>query len=312
MILNQKIQTNVTYKGVTAETAMLTLMKAMKLYEESLIRKELSQETIRGYQVDLKQYREFMMGSSNTPVFVSQITETSILTFVDELKKKNLVATSLNRKINSISNFCKFAVKKKWLAINPAEDVDRFKTKKKERDFLTIQEVQQIVEAIKTPIIQYVVILMSNTGLRISEAISLQMKDVDFENKVIHVIEGKGGKDRDIPMSQSLKEALLHYVKEVRPQVTSLYFFATKKTGSISQQYINKELKQTAKDLGIEKTVTSHVLRHSFASQLVKTDTHVSIIQRLLGHADVRTTSIYMHAEQEDLHDAVNAIKFLK
>lgn len=148
--------------------------------------------------------------------------------------------------------------------------------------------------------------------LRVSEATNLQLKDVDFVNRVIHVIEGKGGKNRDVPMNESLAKILQDYLETVRPEGNSLLFFATEKTGAISQQYINRKLKETCKKINLGKVVTSHILRHSFASQLVKTDTHVAHIQRLLGHADVRTTSVYMHAEYRDLADAVNSINFIK
>lgn len=299
---------NTMYKLVPAPT----LTDGALQYMNILKRKEMSSETIRGYQVDLRQFNKFLLGESNTPVFVNQITEENIELFVDQLVKKDLKPASINRKINAISSFCNFGVKKRWLAYNPANDVDRVKGKSKERTFLTISEMQQLIEAIEHPIIQTVAILMSNTGLRVSEATNLQLKDVDFEKRVIHVIEGKGGKDRDVPMNEALAAKLKDYLLNIRPMVQSLFFFATKKTGMVSQQYVNRTIKETCRTIGQEKEVTSHVLRHSFASQLVKTSTHVSHIQRLLGHADVRTTSIYMHAEQQDLADAVNTINFLK
>lgn len=288
-----------------------TFVQAEQLFKEYMEKKQRRPETIRGYLVDLKQFRELLIGSSNTPVFISQISEVAIEQYIEDLRRKGITAKSINRKINSISSFCNFAVKQRWLSHNPANEVERQKTLTKERDFLKVDEVQKIINHLTSPIIKYVVILMSNTGLRVNEAISLKLEDVDLVERVVHVINGKGGKDRDVPISEALATELEFYLENIRPDVFSLYFFATQRTGRISQQYINRVLKETAKELGINKTVTSHVLRHTFASQLVKTDTHVSIIQRLLGHADVRTTSIYMHADQSDLQAAVNTINIL-
>lgn len=299
-----------TVRTLATDIPMLT--KAADAFLMDIKRKELSDETFRGYQGDLKQFNKFLLGTSNIPVFLEQCTEEKIEEFIEELKSKGLKPASINRKLHAISSFCNFAVKKRWLSYNPALDVDSVKGKSKERIFLSVLEMQQLVEAIEQPIIKTVAILMSNTGLRVSEATNLQLKDVDFVNRVIHVIEGKGGKDRDVPMSEALANILQIYLETIRPNVKSLFFFATKRTGGISQQYINRELKKTCKKINLGKEVTSHIFRHSFASQLVKSDTHVSHIQRLLGHADVRTTSVYMHAEYRDLADAVNSINFIK
>ncbi|MDM5246436.1 tyrosine-type recombinase/integrase [Lysinibacillus sp. G4S2] len=297
-----------TENTVTDNIPMFSISKEMFL--ETLKNKQLSGETIRGYSVDLNQFQKFLIKDNNAPVFMESITTEAIEAYVKMLRKRKLTPTSINRKINSISYFCKFAIKKCWLSFNPADDVDRIRATRKERTFLKLEEIQAIVAKIPQVTIKYVVILMSNTGLRINEAINLRLQDVDFENKILHVIQGKGGKNRDVPLNDELIKHLTFYKDRHRSRTKSLNFFVTK-SGGISQQYVNQELKKAAKAAGIEKDVTSHVLRHSFASQLVQTDTHVAIISKLLGHADVRTTSIYMHADQEDLQQAVNTIKFL-
>ena len=279
---------------------------------QSLKYKQMSPQTIQGYAGDLKQFQHHLTGNSNAPAFVSSITEEKVESFKHSQIKKGLKAASVNRRINAVSSFCHFAVKKHWLPYNPAMDVDRVKGQKSKRTFLTTQEMQQLITNLKHPIIKYVVILMSNTGLRVSETANLRIQDVDFVQNMVHVIQGKGGKNRDVPMSPALKKELQHYLDHVRPETTSINFFATKKTGGISQQYINRVIKETCQSLDFSKEVTSHALRHSFASNLVKTDTHVAIISNLLGHADVRTTSVYMHADLTDLQKAVNTIEFLE
>lgn len=288
-----------------------TFTQAKSVFLQSLKCKQMSRQTIQGYDGDLKQFQQHLSGKSNAPVFVSSITEEKVEGFKQSQIKKGLSAASVNRRINAVSSFCQFAVKKHWLPYNPAMDVDRVKGQKPKRTFLTKQEMQQLITNMQHPIIKYVVILMSNTGLRVSEAANLRIQDVDFVQNLVHVIQGKGGKNRDVPMNPALKKELKYYLDYVRPETTSINFFATKKTGGISQQYINRVIKQTCLSLGFSKEVTSHALRHSFASNLVKTDTHVVVISNLLGHADVRTTSVYMHADLTDLQKAVNTIEFL-
>ncbi|ARD48845.1 tyrosine-type recombinase/integrase [Sporosarcina sp. P33] len=273
--------------------------------------KEMSMETIRGYEVDLNQFRQYLSKETNAPVFVDEITTEDLEEYQQSMQQRGLKPASINRKMNAVSSFFNYAVRKKWIGLNPAQYVERVKGKSAERCFLNAKEIQQIVEAMEHPIIKHLVIMMANTGLRVSECTNLTLHDVDFDEKVVRVIEGKGKKDRTVPMNDSLVQVMRAYLKKIRPKTNSLNFFATKKTGAISQQYVNRVLKQTCQKVGIQKDVTSHVLRHSFASQLVKTDTHVAIIQRLLGHADVRTTSVYLHANQSDLKQAVNSIGFL-
>lgn len=284
------------------------VLPTIKEFLERLKMKQRSQETIRSYEIDLRQFLESLKTASNGPVFVDQITSESIEAFVQSKIKENITATSINRKIYAISSYCNYLVLKRHLALNPCNEVERLQGKSKERVFLTADEVNQLIESLEQPIIKYVVILMSYTGLRIKEAINLRLKDVDLKKNVVQVINGKGGKNRTVPISVELNELLQHYLEHVRPETESINFFATAKTGSISQQYVNVALKKATKKAGIDKHITSHILRHSFASRLVQSNVHVAIIQRLLGHADVRTTSIYMHANQSELLDAVNHI----
>ncbi|MEK4712042.1 tyrosine-type recombinase/integrase [Sporosarcina sp. FSL K6-5500] len=289
----------------------LTLSQATIAFIEALKAKQMSNETVRGYSVDLKQLQGFLGKEANGPVFVDDISTEQLEAFQKTFQDRQCKTATVNRKINSVSSFFNYAVKKKWVPINPANDIERVKVQQAERIFLTKEEMHRIVENIDHPTVKYVVILMSNTGLRISECVHLTLTNVDLKKKVVHVIEGKGGKNRDVPMNDELVLAMKRYLADVRPNTSSVNFFALKKTGAVSQQYVNRVLKETCKNIGMKKDVTSHILRHSFASQLVKTDTHVAVIQRLLGHANIRTTSVYLHADQSDLEEAVNTIKFL-
>lgn len=287
-----------------------TLLDATQQFLQSLKLKNKSKETIKSYESRLKQLHAYLKKDKNAPVYVDMITEQKLdeLVFAD-IKLNKLSNRTINHKVSAISSFCTFAVRKGWLTYNPTSEFERLPIKKEERPFLTEDEIHKVIEHIKHPIGMHVIYLMVYTGLRISEATNLTLQHVDFEEKIIKVIDGKGGKDRKVPMNTELEKILQKYLKEVRPNVASLNFFATEKTGGISPQYVNRLLKEAAKSAGIGKNITSHALRHSFASMLVKNNLHVAIISKLLGHADVRTTSIYMHAHQSELENAVNTIK---
>lgn len=292
------------------QTPIPTFAQAQDEFLKTLRYKQKSIETIRAYKSRLNQLHQDLQKHVNGPVYIDMITEEALeecMCYDQEVRK--LTNKSINHKISSISSFCTFAVKKKWLSYNPALEIDRLPLKRQEKEFLTPEEIKQILAFVDHPIAKYVISLMAYTGLRISEAINLSLSDVDFQEKVIRVIDGKGGKDRKVPMSKDLEKVLQHYLQQERPMTPSTNFFATKKTGAMSPQYVNRLLKEAAKKAGIQKHITSHTLRHSFASMLVQQNLHVVVISKLLGHADVRTTSVYMHAQQSELQKAVNMIQ---
>lgn len=296
----------------TTKTQPVLYAVAMKQFIQSLRNRNMSQETIRGYSIDLKQLQKHLSAQKNGPIYLDEVTEEEVEAFHQSFRTAGMKPATLRRKLNSSSSFFNYAVKKKWISFNPAEDIDRVPVKQQERTFLNQGEIKALVKNIEHPIIQAFVTMMVHTGLRVSECANLQLKDVDFAKKEVCVIEGKGGKDRTVPMNPTLIQHMKNYLNTVRPATESVNFFATAKTGAVSPQYVNQHLKKAAESAGIEKHVTSHALRHSFASQLVQGDVHVAVIKDLLGHADVRTTSVYMHTDMSDMQEAVNALPFIQ
>ncbi|WP_240371382.1 tyrosine-type recombinase/integrase [Anoxybacteroides rupiense] len=293
------------------ETTSLLLNQAIPVFEEWLSMRGMSSETMRGYLVDINQFNRWMTSKSNSPVLVKAITVRHVEEFVSYLTNaRGCKPRTVNRKINALSTFFQCMKKKRILSENPLEDFERVKVPDSERIYLNREEVEAIIQAIDHPVLHYFAMTMAYTGLRVNECINLTLHDVNLEDGYIQVINGKGGKNRTVPMSDRLKSQLQTYLKFHRPKTDSLFFFALKKTGTVSDQYVNRILKEACKKAGITKHVTSHILRHSFASYLVKKDTHVAVIQRLLGHASVKTTSVYLHVHPNDLKEAVNQIDF--
>ncbi|KZZ85049.1 tyrosine-type recombinase/integrase [Bacillus sp. SJS] len=287
----------------------MLLLKAIELLKQNLIDKGRSKETIRGYIMDITMLDRFLTAKYNCPTYLEDLSEEDIESYLRMLRQeKEYQAASVNRHLNSIRVLCKLAYKKDWLKNDPCRNVEQLKCQRKERTYLSEEELDTLLGAIKHPLVQLAVRTMAYTGLRVSECTSLKLDDVDLTNGIIHVIAGKGNKDRLVPISEGLKPHLVEYVNGWRTQVPSHKFFATKKTGEISHQTINRILHETTYELGWKKKVTCHILRHSFASFLVSKNVNVVKISKLLGHADVRTTSVYMHTNTEELKEAVNLI----
>lgn len=293
------------------ETDDLLFGQAIKDFLDWAKRKGMREQTLRGYKVDMNQFQRWLAIEWNGPIFVDEVELKDIEGFIDYLaKEKNSKPRTINRKINALSTFFKTMRKKRVIDENPMEDFERIKVPHSERVYLTGEEIERIIQAVDHPVLHYFVLMMAYTGIRVNECIHLTLDDVNLEERYIDVINGKGGKNRRVPMNDRLVGHMRDYLETSRPETDSLYFFALKRTGTVSEQYVNRVLKEATEKIGFQKHVTSHILRHSFASHLVKQDTHVAVIQRLLGHADVRTTSVYMHVQQDDLADAINRIKF--
>lgn len=109
-------------------------------------------------------------------------------------------------------------------------------------------------------------------------------------------------------MNKNLRDILWDYLKYTRPAVDSDYFFALKKSGKVTPQYVNFILSETVKKLGWEKHVSAHILRHSFASNLIKNGVNIVYVQKLLGHSNLKVTSIYTHANMDELAKSVNML----
>jgi integrase/recombinase XerD len=281
--------------------------QAIEIFVKWGIAKKRSSETLRGYRIDMMQFNRYLTRKTNCPVFVDEIGVKEVEEFLEEMTEGRTAAT-LNRKINILSSFFKCMKSKKIVDENIMENFERLKNTEKERTFLTKEEIDSIINSVKHKVLKYFLTTMVYTGLRVKECRNLTLEDVDFESKTISVIEGKGGKNRTVPMNGKLASELQTYLEYYRPETDSLYFFALPKTGTVSTQYVNKALKEATEAAGITKTVTSHILRHSFASLLVKSGANIAVVSKLLGHSDLKTTSVYVHAHNDDLTEAVNKL----
>ena len=137
---------------------------------------------------------------------------------------------------------------------NIAALLEPVKVKQKERDFLTEDEFEALADAIKHPVVKTVVQTLFYTGGRISEITSLKLDEVDLKERVIHIIEGKGGKDRDIPINDKLYKILQNYIENIR-EADSDRFFALERTGKVSPTYVNRLINEAVDEIGLEKEV---------------------------------------------------------
>lgn len=282
------------------------MREGIVLFKKHLIINERSTETLRAYMIELQNFTQYYENQYNGPVYLDEITVRDIEEYLHELKIRGSHASRRSRMVYILRSFYNFATRQELVSNNVAARVDSVKVQQLERTFLSDEEFEKLVAVITHDLVRVLIYTLFMTGLRIKEALDLTLQDVDFAAKVIRVKHGKGNKSRIIPISDRLLPLLRQYVDVGRPKCSSSNFFATKVSGQLSASMVNKTLKQAVAQLGWTKNVTCHVLRHSFASHLVRNNVNIVRVQKLLGHASLKTTSIYTHATMDELSEAVN------
>lgn len=263
--------------------------------------KKLSEETIKNYKYDLKQFNTYIKENNITDI--NKIKTKDIENYLKHLR--NLNSKTISRKITSINNFFIFLLKEKRIDHNPCEFIDRPKLNKTLPDTLLEKEVESLLNIPLNTIYDYrnkaMLEILYGCGLRISELVNLTTRDVDFENAIIRCI-GKGSKERITPIN----DYVIYYLKEYlerRPLLikkeTTDYLFLNNHGKKMTRQGFFKNLQKILKEKGITKYVSPHTLRHSFATHLLNGGADLRSVQILLGHSDISTTKIYTHISNE-------------
>ncbi len=186
------------------------------------------------------------------------------------------------------------------------------RVRKKLPGILSKEEVAQLINASGTLFHRTLLMVLYGTGMRRSEAARLRLDDIDSQRMIIRVVNGKGGKDRDLPMSPALLETLRAHWRWLK---SSTFLFPTRYSGPIEKPISDKAVWhvciEAARHAGLRKRVTPHTLRHSWATHLLEGGTDLRTIQLLLGHEDLETTAKYLHLSQHHLHQVANPLEDL-
>ena len=187
------------------------------------------------------------------------------------------------------------------------------KVRRKLPKILSREEIEHWIEASSNLFQRTLLMVLYGTGMRRSEVVRLKVGDIDSQRMVIHVVNGKGGKDRDLPLSPTLLETLRAYWRWLKPRT---YLFPSRMHRDCEQPITDKTLwracREAAKKASIGKRVSPHLIRHSWATHLLEAGTDLRTIQLLLGHEDLETTAKYLHLSQQHLRQVSNPIEELK
>lgn len=285
------------------------------MYERSV-----SPHTLRNYTSDLGQFHDFVApprkDGSRDEVPVEQMDNITIREWMSLLNSENLKKTSIARKLASLRTFFQFLVREGVLEMNPAKLVT---TPRIERKLPTHLSMEDIVRFIETPDLntdlgkrdRAILEFLYATGMRVSELVNLNLRDIDYKEKLVRVT-GKRKKQRILPFGEPALQSLMYYLNEARHELLQNTppherddnaVFLNYKGTRISERSVGRMVDKYIKECPEVKNISPHSLRHSFATHLLDSGADLRDIQELLGHARLSTTQIYTQVSMEKLID---------
>lgn len=270
----------------------------------------LSANTRQAYERDLRLFCK-TLGFKNSDALVN-VSREQITGYMTQLKEKGLAAATIARKLAAIKAFYRFMTAEGYMDSNPAEVVEAGTKGIKLPRVLSEDEV---VRLLNQPDIttaegfrdRTMLEVLYATGMRVSELINLTLERVDLNMKYI-IAFGKGSKERIVPLGSVAAEFLQHYLEKVRPKLThagrntNIVFLAFG-GHELTRQRFWQIIRAYGRKASINKALTPHILRHSFATHLLDNGADLRSVQELLGHSDISTTQIYTHLTNKRLRD---------
>lgn len=284
------------------------IMDEIVRYGEYLVReKHASQNTVASYLRDVNQFSDYL--KVRGPGLLEATAET-VQSYMDWMLSRGKSAASVTRFLASVKSFYNFQLFSGKVKTNPAKGVSAAKVERKYPEILTSKEVDLFLEQPRCVDAKgfrdhAMLELLYATGIRVSELITLDLDDLNLAAGLIHC--SSRGKERIIPLYRTAVKALQDYVWKIRPQLVSdpeeTALFVNMNGERMSRQGFWKIIKYYQEKAGIEKEITPHTLRHSFAAHLLENGADLRSIQEMLGHADISSTQIYTHVVKGHLKD---------
>lgn len=267
--------------------------------------RKLSDNTLQSYKRDLKQFKKYL---EDCELHYNRVKEEDIKDYVEDLQKQGKKPSSISRSIASIRSFYQFVLKNKKIKVDPTKNVKSPKIEKRVPSVLTSQEVELLLDQPKDVDLKgtrdkAMLEFAYATGMRVTEIISLNVEDVDLEKGFATCRNGK--KERTVPLGEMSLKALKDYVENARnimiKDENEKALFVNVNGQRLTRQGFWKIIKYYKEQAHIEKDITPHVLRHSFATHLLQNGADLKSIQTMLGHSDILSTQVYMQFQDESL-----------
>ena len=282
--------------------------KQIKLFLDFLkVDKKLSENTLQSYKRDIEQYEKYV---EENRINYLKVTEEDIRDYMEYLREENKKQSTISRSLASIRSFYQFLIRVKKIKKDPTMAIESPKVNKRVPNILTSKEVELLLDQpqdvdLKGTRDKAMLEFAYATGMRVTEMISLNMEDVKLDEGYV-VCRGRN-KIRNIPLGSMSLKALKEYIEDARPYLirneTEEALFVNVNGTRLTRQGFWKIVKYYKEQAHIEKDITPHVLRHSFATHLLQNGADLKAIQTMLGHSDISSTQVYMQFQDPALRN---------
>lgn len=286
----------------------------IKSYQSYLkIERGLSKNTIENYSLDIERLCLFL-AENEIVVSPIKISEETIQQFIYDVSKQ-VNPRSQARIISGLKSFFSYLIFEDYRSDNPLELIETPKTGRKLPDTLSVEEIDALIEAIDLSSNEgernrAMLETLYSCGLRVSELVALKISDLFFEEGFIK-ITGKGNKQRFVPIGDSTQKYIQIYKDTVRTHLNIKKgfedtLFLNRRGSQLTRAMIFTIIKNLAVEIGLNKNISPHTLRHSFATHLLENGADLRSIQLMLGHESITTTEIYVHLDRTFLTEVIN------
>ncbi len=287
----------------------MILMNYIELFLDYLINnKELSANTLESYKRDIRQFEVYLREHS---LSLEKVTKTIVITYLITLQKTGKATSTISRNLASIRCFYQFMLNERYMNVDPSVNLESPKVEKKLPSVLTKKEVELLLDQpvpvdAKGSRDKAMLELLYATGIRVSELISLSINDVDLISGLI-ICRSSDSKSRSIPLGNIAVKYIKIYLNEFRKKLCSndsnTLLFVNFHGKKMTRQGFWKIIKYYSAKANINKTITPHTLRHSFAVHLIENGADIQSIQEMLGHSDISTTQVYIRLNKNKIRE---------
>ncbi|MCL2435109.1 MAG: site-specific tyrosine recombinase XerD [Lentimicrobiaceae bacterium] len=292
-------------------------MLYISLFQSYLrLEKSLSQKTVEAYLRDVKSFAHFLSHNDEKidDELLKNVSLKDLQNYMQQLFKEEKEASSQARAVSSLKAFYRFLQYEKIIEHNPTELLEAPKIGRKLPDVLSVIEIETIIAAIDLSSKEghrnkAIIEVLYGCGLRVSELINLKLSQLFFRDNFIRII-GKGDKERLVPIGETAQKAVAHYVEGLRSKLNIKkgmedVLFLNRRGSKLTREMIFMMVKEMVHLSGIQKNISPHTFRHSFATHLIEGGADLRAVQEMLGHASITTTEIYTHLDTDYIRSTI-------
>lgn len=277
------------------------------------LERSMSKNTILSYSSDLENFLNFCLAHNHDLLEKERDTESLIASYLESRVEDGISKRSQARVISSLRSFFKFLEMEGRTERDPTERIDSPKIGRHIPAVLSVSEIERIISSVDLSAPEghrnrAIIETLYSCGLRVSELVSLKISDLFLEESFLRVT-GKGDKQRLIPVGDPASDAIRLYLAVRAGGKISKgcedILFLNRRGGKLSREMIFILIRKQAKAAGVEKEISPHTFRHSFASHLVENGADLRVVQQMLGHSSILTTEIYTHINSDRLRDGI-------